>query len=206
MKLIGVTGGVGSGKSSILAYLEQHYDAAVLRSDEAAYRLESPGGMIYRPMVELLAAHGGRDLLLAEDGTIVKREMAARIFRDPELLQKVNALVHPAVKEFILKEVERVRAEGKTKYFFLEAALLIECGYENIVDELWYIYCDPEVRRARLRESRGYSDAKIDGIMQSQLSEEAFRAHADVVIDNSGTPGEAFRQVDAALSGAAARE
>ena len=77
--------------------------------------------------------------------------------------------------------------------------MLIECGYDRKLDELWYIYAEPEIRAKRLRESRGYSDEKIHGIMTSQLSDEEFRRVCKVVIDNSGTLEQAYEQIDAAL-------
>jgi dephospho-CoA kinase len=82
----------------------------------------------------------------------------------------------------------------------LEAALLIEEHYDAILDELWYIYTNEANRRARLAASRGYSDEKIDGIFRSQLKEEEYRAHCSVVIDNNGTPEQAFAQIDEHLT------
>ena len=122
--------------------------------------------------------------------------MAAAIFGDPELLAAVNGLIHPAVREMIEAEIEKERAAGVRDFFFVEAALLIECGYDEVVDEMWYIYCDLDERRRRLKASRGYSDEKIDSILKSQLSHEAFLAGTDVMIDNSGTPQESFAAID----------
>ncbi len=200
MKLIGITGGVGSGKSELLRYIEKHYNSIVIRSDEAVHDLELPGGAIYEPLLALLEQYGGPDGVLLADGTIARAEMAARIFAHKELLAKVNALIHPAVKVFIMDEVERARREKRCDFFFVEAALLIECGYGDLVDEMWYIFCSQDVRRERLRASRGYSDEKITAIMKSQLDEETFRANADVVIDNSGTLEESCRQIDRILT------
>ena len=126
--------------------------------------------------------------------------MAERIFADPALLERVNGIIHPEVKRYILKQVEEERSKGEIDYFFLEAALLIECGYEAVVDELWYVHADPAVRRQRLMESRGYSDEKVRQIFDSQLSEEEFRAHCRVVIENNGDIRETERQLLAALS------
>ncbi len=222
MKIIGVTGGVGSGKTELLRYIEKNYRCRILLSDEAAHEVTRRGGRIYEPLVSLLEQYpagasdnasgagsacgeGGKVSLLQENGEIDRREMAARIFAHRELRERVNALIHPAVKEYIL---ERIRGEQEkaaqgaadaVDYFFLEAALLIECGYRSYVDEMWYIYCDLAVRRKRLKESRGYSDEKIDGILSSQLTEEEFRAGSDVVIDNSGSLEDACRQIRAAL-------
>lgn len=199
MIVIGITGGVGAGKSTILDYLESRYDAYILKSDEAAMRIQLPGGAIYDDVRAMLEEYPtGQDLLNA-DGSLNRPEVAQRMFAHPELLARMNALVHPAVKTYILAEMERERASGRV-YFVLEAALLIECGYNEVVDAMWYIYCDENVRRERLRASRGYSDDKIDRIMASQLDDAAFRAGSDVVIDNSGTPDQAYLQIDEAMS------
>ena len=207
MKIIGVTGGVGAGKSEILHYIETHYNARVLLADEAAHAIEAPGGAIYEPLIQLLDRYpvpvtDGAEAapITLPDGRINKPEMARRIFSVPELLEQVNQLVHPAVKTYILDESAREKKAGRLDFFIVEAALLIEAGYKEHMDELWYIYCDENERRRRLRASRGYSDEKIDNILRSQLSEQEFRDNADVVIDNSGTIEAACAQVDAALS------
>lgn len=207
MKIIGVTGGVGAGKSEILHYIETHYNARVLLADEAAHAIEAPGGAIYEPLIQLLDRYpvpvtDGAEAapITLPDGRINKPEMARRIFSVPELLDQVNQLVHPAVKTYILDESAREKKAGRLDFFIVEAALLIEAGYKEHLDELWYIYCDENERRRRLRASRGYSDEKIDNILRSQLSEQEFRDNADVVIDNSGTIEAACAQVDAALS------
>ena len=207
MITIGVTGGVGSGKSEILKYLDRKYNCRILMSDNAAKDLERPGGVLYEPLVKLLseteASGRRRDELLLPDGEINKQEMAARIFSDPDLLQKINELVHPAVNQYILGEIDRERTASVHEFFIVESALLIENGYDRNLDSMWYIYCEESVRRERLRQSRGYSDEKISSIMNRQVSEEVFRSHCDTVIDNTGeftAEQGAASQVDAAVS------
>ena len=151
-------------------------------------------------MLEALCELLGRDIL-GEDGEIDKSAMARKIFADPELLRQVNALVHPAVRVFLLEKLSEARKAGKPELFFVEAALLIECGYGELVDEMWYIYADAETRKSRLMQSRGYSEEKVGRIIASQLSEEAYRANSDFVIDNSGELTESFRRIDDRLSG-----
>ena len=206
MITIGVTGGVGSGKSEILKYLKDRYNCRILMSDNAAKDLEQPGGVLYEPLVKLLSeteeAPGQRGELLLPNGEIDKQEMAARIFSDPELLKKINELVHPAVNQYILEEIDRERNAAEHEFFVLESALLIENGYDKILDSMWYIYCNESVRAQRLKASRGYSDEKIRSIMSKQVSEEQFRKVCDVVIDNSGElegKDGALAQVDAAI-------
>lgn len=190
MRLIGITGGVGAGKSTVLEYIRAHYLCRIYLADEVAHVVKEPGQPCYEALVELL----GQDIL-EEDGRIHKGRMAEKIFRDENLLEQVNAIVHPAVQEYLLEKVQEARQEGHTELFFIEAALLIECGYRDIVDEMWYIYAKEDMRRQRLRERRGYTLEKIEQIMSSQLTEEAFRAGSDFVINNSGTPEESFRQI-----------
>ena len=204
MKVIGVTGGVGSGKSEILHYLNTHYPCRIVMADEVGHEVMRRGQPAYEPLVNLLGSVPGGPLL-DPDGEIDRKEMAARIFSEESLRQQVNALIHPAVRVYIEDEIARERekeasgAADTPDYFILEAALLIECGYRDVVDEMWYIYCDPKVRAERLLRSRGYSDEKTAAICAGQLSEEAFRAGSDVVIDNSGDLADAFRQADEAL-------
>ncbi len=196
MKILGITGGVGSGKSAVLDDLQNRYHAYILKADELANSLKKKGEDGYRSIVELL----GKDIL-GDDDEIDNKKMAQRIFSDPEALAKVNDILHPIVKEHILRTIEQKRAEGTTKLFVLEAALLLEEGYDQIVDEMWYIYADTATRAERLRQSRGYSDEKIQSIMAKQLSEEDFRKGCDVVIDNSGTMEDTRKQIDRAITG-----
>ena len=208
MITIGVTGGVGAGKSEILRYLDNNYSCRILMSDNAAKELEAPGGTLYEPLVRLLEeadiGDGSSGPLLLENGEIDKKEMAARIFSDAQLLTKINELVHPAVNKYIREEIAREKKSGEKEFFILESALLIENGYDRILDSMWYIYCEESVRSSRLKASRGYSDEKIRSIMMSQVSEDVFRSHCDTVIDNTGDfdgAGGAAVQVDKAIAG-----
>lgn len=196
MRTIGITGGVGAGKSELLAYIEKNYNSRILLADTVGHRVKEPGQPCYEKLVALL----GKEIL-SPDGQIDRKAMAERIFADPELLEQVNGMIHPAVETYILEQIHLEQVRGTLDFFFIEAALLIECGYEDKVDELWYIYADREVRARRLKAARGYSDEKIQEIMDSQLSEEEFRRHCQVVIDNSGSLQDAYRQIDEILKG-----
>ncbi len=176
-----MTGGVGSGKSTVLGLLREICNCKILMADDIANLLKQPGQPCYQPVAELLG-----ETVLADDGTIDNRRMAALVFQDQALLEQVNAIIHPAVKNYILKEIEAERERGEIDFLFLEAALLIEGGYRPILDELWYVYADEQTRLKRLMESRGYSEEKARGIIASQLSEEEYRAGCDWVLDNSG--------------------
>jgi len=192
--VIGVTGGVGAGKSACLKYIEQKYYCLVIYADPEAAKLRKKGEVCYDALVDLLGAE-----VLGEDGEIDPARMARKIYEDPSVRSSVNAILHPAVNERIRGIIDRERAAAKLDFVFVEAALLIENGYEQIVDELWYIHTDVDIRRRRLKESRGYSDERIDEILAGQLSEEEYRAHCAVVIDNGDDMIETKKQIDRVL-------
>ncbi len=190
MKVIGVTGGVGSGKSVVLSILEKDYHAETILADLVAHDLMQPGGKSYEDIVEAFG-----DGILNDDGTIDRVKLGNIVFHDAEKLQKLNAITHPNVKEEIKNRIQKIREQGTASMILLEAALLIESGYEDVYDELWYIYVDRETRYRRLQEGRGYTREKTDSIMQKQLTEEQFRKYADVVIDNSYSIEETKQQI-----------
>lgn len=191
MMTIGITGGVGAGKSQILSYIEEHYNSKVIRADEVAHLLEEPGHECYDRIVALL----GSDVL-QEDGSIDKKKMAAVIFNDKEKLEGINAIIHPEVKKYIIKQIEKEKKAEIIDFLFIEAALLIEEHYDEIVDEMWYIHTDIEIRSKRLAQSRQYSAERIANIMRGQLSEEEFRKHCSVVVINNGDLEETYKQIN----------
>lgn len=191
MRIIGITGGVGAGKTKVLSYIEAHFSCRVIRADEAAHKLYEPEQVCYQKLVALL----GQEILSA-DNTIDKTKMAAVIFGDNALLVEVNSIVHPEVKKYILEQIAFERERGVVAYFFIEAALLIEEHYDQIVDEMWYIHSDVAIREKRLVKSRKYSAQKIAEIMKGQLSEEEFRKYCQVIIINNGDLEETYRQIN----------
>ena len=196
MITIGITGGVGCGKSKILEYIKQNYNCKIILSDDVGNKVKEPGEACYQPLIDLL----GEDVV-GDDGFIDKKAMASKIFASNELLEEVNNIIHPAVKDYILSVKETEIEKGEIDFLFIEAALLIECGYNQYVDEMWYIYTPENIRRQRLIASRGYSDEKITSIMKAQLSEEEFKAGSDYVLDNSGLLEESYKQIDSRLKG-----
>lgn len=194
MRLIGITGGVGAGKSEILSYIKKHYKCEIYLADEVAHLIKRKGERCYDRLVELL----GQDVL-ESSGEIDKRKMASVIFSSEELLKKVNDIVHPEVRCYLEDRILEARSNPQIELLFIEAALLIEAGYEELLDEMWYIFADEKVRKKRLRENRGYSEEKIEQIIGAQLSEEEFRAACDFVIDNSGELSDSYKQIDEKL-------
>ncbi len=196
MKIIGITGGIGAGKTHILAYIESKYKARIIRTDEAAEIVRTPGQTGYQRIVKLLGTE-----ILNEDKTINKNKMAAIIFADSDKLKKINEIMHPAVNQYVAEEIAIEKQKKEKEYFFIESALLIENHYDEICDELWYIDTRAEVRRERLKQNRGYSDEKISDIMSRQLSEEEFKKHCQVILDNNGKKEDVYEQIDVRMGG-----
>lgn len=195
MKFIGITGGVGAGKSAILDYLKNKPDTKVMLADEIAHEFMVPGTQCY----DRLKAEFGTEDIYQKDGFFDRIKLAQVIFSDNEKRKKLNGIVHPAVRKYVIGQAAYERKEGKIKLLVLEAALLIEEHYDEICDELWYIYTSEENRRIRLKKQRNYSDEKINEIFNSQLTDEKFRKACRVVIDNNGTIEAAEAQIEAAL-------
>ena len=195
MKIIGITGGVGSGKSRVLSFLNKEYGAVICQADHVAWELQTPGNICYN----MITDHFGVEVLNT-DGTIDRRKLGKRVFSDNEELVVLNNIMHPAVKEKVL-EIIKEEQKKHTEIFVLEAALLLEEHYDEICDEIWYIYTKEDVRRQRLRESRQYSEEKIDAIMNTQLSEEIFKQKCNVIIDNTGEFEDTCYQIENAMRG-----
>ena len=194
MKVIGITGGVGAGKSEILKYLKEKYKAVVIEADKVGHLLMEPGGACYYSIVEKFGSS-----ILNGDQTINRGKLGKIVFSDEALLAELNKIIHPRVKSHIVSEIAKERAYHRTDLFVVEAALLIEDHYDVVCDELWYIHTDEEVRGKRLKEARGYDDEKIASICANQKSPAEFRSACQVVIDNSGDLADTYRQIEEQL-------
>lgn len=189
IRKIGITGGIGAGKSYVLEIIKNNCKCVILKADDVANDLKLPGRVCYEPVIKLLSED-----ILDENGYIDKTKMSGKIFEDEKLLKKVNAIIHPAVKKYILDAFASAERDGY-EYFFLEAALLIEDHYREILDEIWYIRAPRELRIQRLVDSRGYSRQKAESIIEKQLSDEEFIHNSDRVIDNSDSYEKVYEQI-----------
>ena len=195
MKFIGITGGVGAGKSTVLTLLKENYSCEIMLADDVAKLLMEPGHDCFDRVVAL----DWPTPVIDETGQINRPLMAQMLYASVDLRLKVNSIVHPAVQDYVLNKVEEARNNHNIEYFFFEAALLLECGYDKLCDEIWYIFADSMIRRERLKQSRGYDDARVDAMLKSQLSDEQFRAKSTVVIDNGHSKEETLSQIVAVL-------
>ena len=193
MKIIGITGGVGAGKSTVLDHLEKQYNACVLQADKIGHLVMEPGGICYGQVIALFGKQ-----IIKNDKTIDRKMVSDVVFAHEEMRQKLDDIIHPAVKSYILDKIEEQKKAGCT-LMIVEAALLLEDHYDAFCDKVWYIHTDQEIRIERLMSSRGYTREKAENIIARQATEGFFREHADYIIQNNGDLGETWRQIDEGL-------
>lgn len=194
MRVIGITGGVGSGKSSVLKLLKERFNAYILIADDIAKETMCRGNAGYEQVVEMFSED-----ILDKNKNIDRTKLATIVFHNENKRIVLNSIIHPLVKKIILNKINELKIAGTYDYVFVEAALLIEDHYDLICDELWYIYVPADMRRQRLKDSRGYSDEKIDSVFKSQLNEEAYKKACINVIDNSKDIEDTMSQIEKLL-------
>ena len=193
MITIGITGGVGAGKSTVLDFLAEKYQAYVIKADEIGHLVMEPGQECYEPVIALFGKQ-----IIKDDKTIDRRQVSDVVFSHPDMLERLNEIIHPAVKRYIRRQLELKRQQGQ-KICVVEAALLLEDHYQEFCDTIWYIHTDQEVRIRRLMENRGYTREKSISIIASQAPEEFFRANADYVVVNNTDLKETWQQIEEGL-------
>ncbi len=188
--ILGVTGGVGAGKSSVLDILKTEFGARVILADETAHDLMEPGS---EGLLRIVGELG--DGFLSPDGRVDKKRLAELIFHDDMALEKLNAIIHPMVWETVMREA----GEAEETLVVIEAAVFSGAP-ADFFDEIWYIDTTEENRIARLMASRGYTREKCESIMANQGSEADYRRLCSRVIDNNGGPDEMKKKLKEILA------
>ena len=187
MKVIGITGGIGAGKSTVLQILKEEWDACVIEADKVGHQVMEPGGCCYDEVIRLFGTG-----IIKNDKTIDRKRVSDVVFQEAGKREALNEVIHPAVKKEIRARLRQEKERGR-KLSVVEAALLLEDHYEEICDEIWAVCTDKAIRIRRLMESRGYSREKCESIMAAQQTDEYYLERADFVISNNGGP-ECIRQ------------
>jgi dephospho-CoA kinase len=189
MLRVGLTGGIASGKSTV-GRMFGELGCRVIDSDLITRRLFEPGD----PVNKAVAAVFGPSVV-GFDGSIDRRTLGELVFKNPELRQQLNNIVHPAIKERQAEWLAKLAAEDPHSIGIVEAALIIEVGNHKNYDKIIVVSCTPEVQRKRLRERSGLTPEQIESRIASQMPLEEKMKVADFVIDNSEDPGTTRRQV-----------
>lgn len=209
MELVGLTGGIGSGKSTVSDYLISK-GFHVLDADKIAREIVLPGSEM---LIRLTSVFGGEILL--EDGNLDRKKLGEIIFSDSEKKKTLDGLMHTRILELIHEEILRIReeaeqvavpAEGaepgniaKNKVIFIDAPLLFETGLDTSVSEVWVIDVDDETRIKRIMERDGLKREDILKRISTQMARSEKQQRADVILDNTGDQEALFRQIDMLL-------
>ena len=194
MHVIGLTGGIASGKSTVTRFFEDR-DIPVIDADILGHRTYDPGTDTFNAVVKAFG-----DDLVAADGSIDRRVLGGKVFGRPDELKRLTDIVWPGIRKLASESLSEFEAAGNA-LVVLEAAVLFEAGWEDLVDEVWVVVVEPEFAIKRLAERNGLDEAAAKARIDSQLSNAERTARADTVIENNGTLAELDRAIQGAWDG-----
>ncbi len=180
MHVIGLTGGIASGKSTVTSFFRER-GIPVIDADILGHRTYDPGTETYQKVVETF----GQDVVAA-DGTIDRKVLGSKVFGKPDELKKLTDIVWPGIRRLASEQLAEFEAAGN-ELVVLEAAVLLEAGWEDLVDEIWVVVVDPEIAIQRLASRNGLDPDAARARIASQLTNEERIARGDVIIENNGT-------------------
>lgn len=193
MFIIGLTGGIGSGKSTIASWFRD-WHIPVIDGDKLAREAVNPGS----PVLSILADAFGKEIL-SEEGTLKRRQLGQIVFQDKAKLSRLNQIMHPAIWHLVESRIKACKDAGE-KLAVLDMPLLIEAGWQSRVDSVWVVYVSMEVQISRVMKRDGLKRSQVMAIMQNQIPVEEKLSYADVIINNEGSEENTRRQVLQELS------
>ena len=182
--IIGLTGGIASGKSTAAATLGE-WGAYVIDADKLGHRAYEPGTEAF---LEVVATFGKE--IVSANGEIDRKILGSKVFADGNRLEELTAIVWPVTRRMAEAEIAGVKAETPNRLIVLEAAVLIEAGWQDLVDEVWVVIVEREVAIQRACSRDGVERSAVEARIDAQLSNDERAAHAQEVIDNSGSEAE----------------
>jgi len=191
--LIGLTGGIASGKSTVLQHLRQA-GYSVIDADKLGHKVLEQGNPGYNKVVKCFGNE-----ILNPDGSVNRTALGGIVFVNAEKLKQLNEISHPIIAEMIQKEFEESVSVSNGGIVFLEAALLIEANWYKVCGHIWVVSLDPSVALCRLQGRDNLSETEAKLRVGAQLDQEERLAYADLVLQNEGTQEELFTQTQQAL-------
>ncbi|MFN0145923.1 MAG: dephospho-CoA kinase [Dehalococcoidia bacterium] len=205
MHVIGLTGGIASGKTTVTRFFREK-EVPVIDADLLGHRTYEPGSDTFRAVVKAFG-----DDLVATDGSIDRKVLGGKVFGKPEELKRLTDIVWPGIRKLASEELSALETAGNS-VACLEAAVLFEAGWEDLVDEVWVVVVEPDAAVKRLAERNGLDEAAARARIDSQLSNSERVSRAHVVIENNaslesleGRIGEAWQELQSRLQQAAGR-
>jgi len=191
--LIGLTGSIASGKSTVVQYLLKS-GYSVIDADKLGHKVLKPGNPGYNNVVERFGNE-----ILNPDRTVNRPVLGRIVFSDPEKLKQLNDISHPIIEDMIQKEFNKLATNSIGGVVFLEAALLIEANWHKVCGHIWVVTLDSPLAISRLQERDGLSLIEAQSRLETQLAQEKRLAYADVVLQNNGSEEELFSLTQQAL-------
>jgi dephospho-CoA kinase len=188
--VIGLTGGLGTGKSTVAEMLREK-GAVVIQADQLGHQVYEPGRPAY---YEIVAAFGPQ--MLGDGGRIDRRRLAQLVFADAEALARLNRITHPRIRQAMQEQLAQLARQEGVQVAVVEAALLLEAGWDDLVDEIWVTVAPPEVAAQRAAARSGIPVEEAMARIRAQLDNEKRAQRAHVVIDTSCPLEETRRQVE----------
>ncbi len=199
MLTIGLTGGIGSGKSTVSKLLAE-LGAPIIDADKVGHAIYAPDGPAYPDMI---AAFG--EGILAPDRTIDRKKLGPIVFADPAALKRLNSIVHPKMFARMREMVDAMRRGGEHKPIVIEAAILIEANWQPLFNEIWLVVASRERVIERVERDRGLKPEQTEARIRAQLSDDDRRKYATTVVTNNGTIEELRTKVGDLWQGAQSR-
>ncbi len=190
--VVGLTGGIGAGKSTVASHLAE-LGAKVIDADRIGHQAYRPGSEGFARVVEAFGPG-----VVGADGAIDRRALGALVFADPAARARLDALVHPLIAAEVGRRIAAARAEGFARPLVVEAAILLEAGWSPLVDRVWVVSTRRENAIARVMAARGMTRAEVERRLDAQMSDAERRRHADLVLENDGSPAALRAAVEAA--------
>ncbi len=190
MKVIGVVGGIGVGKTTVVSLIKHYKKTFIISADEIGHDLLLKGHAAYQPVTSAFGS-----CILSKDGNIIRQKLGEIVFSDPKKLQLLNCITHPLIYNEVKRQIESARQDGNFELVIVDAALLIEIGLQYLTDKVIAVYADDKVRIPRIMKRQGLTKQQILERFKAQKKWEEFTQIADEIIDNSLSLEETREQI-----------
>ncbi len=194
-RIIGLTGGIAMGKTTVSQYLAQTYHLPILDADVYARAAVQPGS----PILAAITAHYGPTILLP-DGSLDRRQLGTIVFNQPQERQWLEQQIHPYVRQAMDQDRDRLLQVPDPTPLVLVIPLLFEANLTHLVTEIWVVYCSEACQLERLRQRESLTTEQIQARINSQMPIQAKIAQADILLNNDSTHTALLQQVDRALA------
>jgi len=196
MKVIGLTGGSGSGKTTVAVLLSQLTSVCIIDADKIGHEILKKGKPAYDAVLERFG-----EAILKADGEIDRKKLGQIVFANQSLLEILNKITHPLIIQEIIERIHQIKSSDKAcKYIIVDAALLIESGLHKAVDEIWLVYAPEEIRLKRIAQRDGMTTEEARRRIASQMPWEEMKKYGDVIIDNGHNEAYTMKQLNHIIS------